>query len=50
MLFRSPSRALLELSRTPVTPFLEDTTLAIQDPSGYTPEYKTLTRDFYLNF
>ena len=46
----APSRALLELSRTPVTPFLEDTTLAIQDPSGFTTEYRALTGEFYLNF
>ena len=46
----APSRTLLELSRTPVTPFLEDTTLAIQDPSGFTESYRDLTRDFYLKF
>lgn len=47
---RTPSRTLLEFSRTPVTPFLEDTTLAIQDASGFTPEYRALTGEFYLNF
>lgn len=47
---RAPSRTLLEFSRTPVTPFIEDTVLAIQDASGYTAEYRALTQDFYLNF
>ena len=47
---RAPSRTLLELSRTPVTALLEDTTLAIQDKDGFTEAYRDITREFYLLF
>lgn len=44
-----PIRALLEYRPTP-QPTLH-TTLTIHTPEGdYTPEYRTLTRDFYLKF
>ena len=44
----APTRTLLEFSRTSAP--LEETTLAIQDAAGFTDEYRTLTRDFYLKF
>lgn len=44
----SPTRTLLEFSRTSAP--LEETTLAIQDAAGFTDEYRTLTREFYLKF
>ena len=46
---RDPVRTLLEFSREPIS-FFEDSTLAIQNESDFTEEYKSLTRDFYLKF
>lgn len=45
-----PVRALLEFSLSAVPAAPEETALAIQDPAGFTPAYKALTRDFYLKF
>jgi tRNA1Val (adenine37-N6)-methyltransferase len=46
---RPPKRLLLHFSATPAC--LEKDTLAIHlENGGYTPEYKALTKDFYLKF
>ncbi|MBO4572068.1 MAG: methyltransferase [Bacteroidales bacterium] len=45
---KAPKRVMMEFSRQKKEPLIEE--LFIQEGEGYTEEYKSLTRDFYLKF
>ena len=53
---KEPKRILIQVEKTNITPpaslpIFQESTLYIYDNSGaYTPEYKSLTQDFYLKF
>ncbi len=48
---RAPKRLLLELVREVVPqPLTEELVIGMGEPELYTPQYRALTRDFYLKF
>ena len=47
---KKPHRCLLEFSKTPKTFFKDFIGIHTDDGSDFTEPYKTLTREFYLNF
>jgi len=47
---REPNRALIEFGRSEVVPIKENLLIRSGHGNDYSEEYKSLTRDFYLNF
>ena len=49
-IFKNPVRMLMEFSREEKEPELSGLTIHNEDSSGFTDEYRALTKEFYLNF